>query len=91
MVQSELDDFFEGQPQLRHKVSVRYDERSQTGMVEVELLRNHRGPLPVSVAQADTGMTADFERARQQVREKRSQWLYFDRNLRLYEGSACSC
>ena len=32
------------------------------------------------------GMSADFERAQQQVRERRSQWLYFERNLRIYDG-----
>jgi hypothetical protein len=86
-LQSELDDFFEDQAQLRHKVNVLYDEISRTGMVEVQLLKNHRGPLPVKVERADAGVSSDFEGLRQQVREKRSQWLYFERNLRIYEAS----
>ena len=87
MLKSELDNFFEDRTHLRHKVSVLYDEHSRTGMVEVELLMNHRGPLSVKVERADAGTSSDFERVRQQAREKRSQWLYFERNLRLYEGS----
>lgn len=87
VLKSELDEFFEDNPNLRHKVVVQHDERSRTGMVEVELLRDHRGPLPVKVERADASTSADFERARRQVREKRSQWLYFERNLRIYEGS----
>jgi len=87
VLKSELDEFFEDDPSLRHTVCVLYDERSRTGMVEVELLRNQRGPLPVKVERADAGTSGDFDRARRQVREKRSQWLYFDRNLRLYQGS----
>ena len=87
VLKAELDAFFEDNPSLRHKVGVQYDQRSRTGMVEVELLRNHRGSLPVKVERADTSTSADFERARRQVRKRRSQWLYFDRNLRLYEGS----
>jgi hypothetical protein len=87
VLKSELDEFFENDPRLRHKVGVLYDERSRTGMVEVELLKNHRGPLPVKVRQADASASADFDRARQLVRERRSQWLYFDRNLRIYEGA----
>jgi len=43
--------------------------------------------LSVKVERADASTSADFERARRQVREKRSQWLYFERNLRIYEGS----
>jgi hypothetical protein len=87
VLKSELDGFFEDQEYLRHKVGVLCDESSRTGMVEVELLKNHRGPLPVRVQRADAATAGDFERARKQVREKRSQWLYFERNLRLYEGS----
>ena len=88
VLKSELDEFFENDPNLRHKVCVQYDaERSRTGMVEVELLRNHRGPLPVKVEGSDASTSADFVRARRQMCEKRSQWLYFERNLRLYEAS----
>ena len=39
VLKSELDEFFENNPRLRHKIGVLYDERSRTGMVEVELLR----------------------------------------------------
>jgi hypothetical protein len=87
VLQSELDEFFDDQTHLRHKVGVLYDNSSRTGMVEVELLRNHRGPLPIKVERAGTRMSEDFDRARRLVREKRSQWLYFERNLRLYDGS----
>ena len=87
ILKSELDGFFEDDSKLRHKVCVQYDERSRTGMVEVELQRNPRGPLRVKVERADENASADFERARKQMRQKRSQWLYFERNLRLYGGS----
>jgi len=87
VLKSELDEFFENNPRLRHKVGVLYDRDSYTAMVEVELLKNRRGPLPVKVERADAGMSGDFDRLRRQVREKRSQWLYFERNLRLYEGT----
>ena len=86
-LQAELDGFFEDNQKLRHKVCVQYDERSRTAMAEVELLRNHRGPLRVKVERAGESASADFDRARRQMRQKRSQWLYFERNLRLYEGS----
>jgi hypothetical protein len=87
VLKSELDGFFENDPNLRHRIGVQYDEDSLTAMVEVELLRRHRGPLRVKVERANAGMSADFERARQQMRAQQSQWLYFERNLRLYEGT----
>jgi len=87
VLKAELDGFFENDRDLRHRVTVQYDEQSRTAMVEVELLRNHRGPLRIKVEQTDAGTSADFERARRQMRAQRSQWLYFERNLRLYEGT----
>jgi len=85
VLKSELDDFFENGSRLRHRVRVSYDQRSRTGMVEIELLEDHRGLLPVTVHPADASTSADFERVRKQVREERSQWLYFERNLRVYD------
>jgi len=86
-LKAELDGFFEDNQKLRHKVCVQYDEHSRTAMAEVELLRNHRGSLRVKVERASESVSADFDLARRQMRQKRSQWLYFERNLRLYEGS----
>jgi hypothetical protein len=85
VLKSELDEFFENNPHLRHSVGVSYDQRSRTGMVVIELLGNHHGPLPVTVNPADASTSANFERVRKQVREERSQWLYFERNLRVYD------
>jgi len=56
-------------------------------MVEVELLKNHRGPLPVEVRSANADASATFAQLLRQAREQRGQWLYFQRNLRLYEGT----
>ena len=47
-----------------------YDQRSRTGMVEIELLENHRGPLPCDGDSGRRRHLGHFERARQQVREK---------------------
>lgn len=87
MLQSELDDFFDDRKDLRYRIGAIYDERSQTGMVEVELLKNHRGPLPVEVRSANADASATFAQLLRQAREQRGQWLYFQRNLRLYEGT----
>ena len=87
VLQAELDGFFEDKPQFRHRVEVLYDKTSRTGVVNVELLKNQRGTMPVKVRPADGPASADFQRAREQARQKRGQWLYFQRNLRIYRGS----
>jgi len=40
----------------------------------------------VTVAKADESTGRQLERTRQRLRDQRSQWVYFDRNLRIYEG-----
>ncbi len=87
VLQSELDGFFEDNPRLRHKVEVFYDKTSRTGMIDVELLKNSRSPLRVEVQAVDEATSADFRRAKELARKKRGQWLYFQRNLRIYQGS----
>ena len=87
VLQAELDGFFEDNPQLRHRVDILYDNTSRTGMIDVELLKNSRGALRVKVRPIDDAASADFQRAQQLARQRRGQWLYFHRNLRMYEGS----
>jgi hypothetical protein len=87
VLQAELDGFFEDNPRLRHRVEVLYDKTSRTGMVDVELVKNPHGPLPVSARPVDDATSADFRRAQEQARRKHGQWLYFQRNLRVYKGS----
>ena len=87
VLQAELDGFFEDNPRLRHRVEILYDKTSRIGMIDVELLKNSRGPLRVKVQPVDEATSADFRRAQELARQKRGQWLYFQRNLRIYEGS----
>lgn len=87
LLQAELDGFFEDNPRLRHRVEIHYDKTSRTGMVDVELLKNSRSALRIKVSLVDDATSADFQRAQQLARQRRGQWLYFHRNLRIYEGT----
>ncbi len=87
VLQAELDGIFEDNPRLRHRVEVLYDNTSRTGMIDVELLTDSRGALRVKVRPVDDAASADFQRAQQLARQRRGQWLYFHRNLRIYEDS----
>jgi hypothetical protein len=84
-LKSELDDYINGQLPKRHQVSAIYDDLS--GMIQVDLADEAVVPQKVFVARADAATASELERARQSLRVQRSQWVYFDRNLRIFEGS----
>jgi len=41
----------------------------------------------VTVSSANKETAAQLEKTRQRLRKGRAQWVYFDRNLRIYEGT----
>jgi hypothetical protein len=85
MLQRELDSFLEGDVNARHRVTAVYDARS--AMVEIDLVRNTTIRQPVLVVSANTPTAKEFHKIRAHLREKRSQWVYFDRSLRIYEDT----
>ncbi|HUX16139.1 MAG TPA: hypothetical protein VMW52_06675, partial [Phycisphaerae bacterium] len=50
------------------------------------LLREATGNARVPVLRADISEAAALEECRQRIRQQKSQWVYFDRNLRVYDG-----
>ena len=84
-LKSELDDFLGGESAKRHQVAVIHD--SLSGMVQVDLIRDSASARKVQVTKADNATAVELERTRQRLRVQRSQWVYFDRNLRVYEGT----
>ncbi|MGE0679982.1 MAG: class I SAM-dependent DNA methyltransferase [Candidatus Binatia bacterium] len=82
-LKSELDGFIEGELTGQHEINVIYEPTS--AMLEVELTRNgHHGEIQVIPAEKDAA--AELNTIRQRLRKQWSQWVYFDRNLRVYEG-----
>jgi hypothetical protein len=84
-LKSELDDFIDGELPKRHTVDIVYDELS--GMIQVDLVWASGAARGVSVAKADDRTARPLERTRRRLRDQRAQWVYFDRNLRIYEGT----
>ena len=84
-LKSELDGFIGDALPKRHKVDVVHDNVS--GMLCVDLVRNEQSAQQVTVANASKEIAAQLEKTRQRLRKERAQWVYFDRNLRLYEGT----
>jgi hypothetical protein len=83
-LQGELDDYIRGELSGRHDVRIVYNDHS--GMVCMSLTRNGTTKGLISVLRANDLEAAALERCLQHVRRQRSQWVYFDRNLRIYDG-----
>jgi hypothetical protein len=83
-LKSELDSFIEGEIPGQHEVNVVYEPTS--AMLEVELNRNgHQGEVQVVPAENDAA--TELNKIRKRLRKRSNQWVYFDRNLRVYEGT----
>lgn len=84
MLRDELDAFVRQSSATRHKVDVMTGRGS--GMVMVELIEDHARQIAVGVLQASDATAQRMIEAQTKLVERRSQWLYFNRNLRVYDG-----
>lgn len=84
-LKSDLDAFIGDELEKRNQVGIVYDEYS--GMVQIDLMADKIAARDITVISADEASAQQLEGTRQRLRKQQSQWVYFDRNLRLYEGS----
>lgn len=85
MLQRELDDFLTEDEGLKHRCTIVHDDVS--GMVQIELVESSERRLKPAVHRAGAGASSEMEKARKELRREYGQWLYFDRNLRIYKGN----
>jgi hypothetical protein len=83
-LKSELDGFL-GETNQRH--TVRIVSSASFGMVRINLESNHFHDRETQVFAATGEMAGELEAMQSLLRERRSQWIYFNRNLRIYEGT----
>ncbi|MBC8372819.1 MAG: N-6 DNA methylase [Phycisphaerae bacterium] len=83
-LRKELDDYICGVLPGKHDVHIIYDAHS--AMVCM-VLADNATKGHVFIEKADSADAMNLEAFRQHIRQKRSQWVYFDRNLRIYDGS----
>jgi methylase of polypeptide subunit release factors len=84
MLADELDGFVEDQPALKHSVCV-----FRNGKAAIVRVRLHRSSTPdsrVHIEQAGVASAKDLAKIHERLRQEHSQWIYFQRDLRLYEG-----
>lgn len=82
-LEQELDAFVGEEEDLRHHCSVVHDHIS--GMLAIELKIGNR-PLKPCVFEGGAATARELVAARKELRRKYGQWLYFNRNLRIYQG-----
>ncbi len=85
VLQDELDAFLGNDEGLRHRCSVLHDDIS--GMVQIELVEAASIQLRPAAQQVSAATARELAKARQELRRDYGQWLYFDRNLRVYKGN----
>jgi len=83
-LQTELDAYIYDAVHGKHSIGVIHDEHS--GMVRISLAKNGAGKgKSVAIMTANASEAASLRECRARIRQERSQWVYFDRNLRIYE------
>ena len=84
MLQTELDAFVDDQPEMRHAVSI--VQNGKSGIVSVTLNENAQRYKLLRVETANSALAKELGDIYKRIDNDNSQWIYFRRNLRLYEG-----
>lgn len=81
----ELDAFIGDEISKRYAVAVIYDGNS--GMIRTDLTADRQAATSVEVVRAEPEMRNQLSKVRQRLSSEFAQWVYFNRNLRVYEGT----
>lgn len=84
LLKSTLDDYLNSAGIRKyHEISVVYDQES--GMVQISRTEDPISAKKIVVTKATAKTGESFQKMRQLIREQYSQWVYIDRNLKIYE------
>lgn len=84
-LRDELDHFISQSSSTRHRVDILVGGGS--GLVAVDLIAGNGSHRTVNVWAASEQAGHQLAETQHRLTERRAQWLYFNRNLRVYEGS----
>lgn len=84
MLRDELDGFVNDSIKTRHRVQVLAGDAS--GLAAIQIVIGTQKSIDVEVIEADSTQAKVMRDVRATLIERRAQWLYFDRNLRVYDG-----
>ena len=85
MLCSQLDAFLGDSPSMWHGLVVA--PGSSYGVVEIDLQKGKRPGQIVRIVNDSPSAVSEVLSLPSQLLEQRSQWLYFQRNLRIYQGT----
>jgi hypothetical protein len=83
-LKEELDVFIGSDADRVHRVAVVRD--ADSAMVEVDFTRDHESARMVEVLRASDEAARKLHDTRKRLLQEQAQWVYFDRNLRVYRG-----
>jgi len=83
-LRNELDDYVGAGSTHRHSVDVIHDKAS--GMTCIDFAESTKA-MATSVAPADSKTAKALDEARDELREEIGQWVYFNRDLRIHDGT----
>jgi len=85
-LQTELDEYIHGEVSGKHSVQIIHDNHS--GMIRITLSKCATDTVRrVTILPAVASEAAFLRECRARIRQEKSQWVYFDRNLRIYDRS----
>ncbi|MCE2485935.1 MAG: N-6 DNA methylase [Desulfurellaceae bacterium] len=88
LLKKELDTFIAGQTDARHEITAFHDARST--MIAVKLAPPN-ATQHIILKYANEEMTREWTRIREHLYRRHSQWVYFNRNLRIYDNDTTYC
>lgn len=83
LLKNKLDNFIIGQKSIYHEIVAVHDDTS--AMISIDLKHNIN-PKP-AIFKADQKEACEFDKIRQNLLKEHSQWFYFNRGLRIYNGT----
>jgi hypothetical protein len=84
-LRDDLDSFVGEVWSIRHRVDLLFG--GESGLVGIDIVRDTKARQPVRVFQSTDRAADQMQHTRSSLIEHRSQWLYFNRNLRIYDGA----
>jgi hypothetical protein len=87
-LKQELDAFIAVQLNRQHEIIIRHDTRS--AMLAIRLTQANVPSSPL-IKVADEKTSQEFSEIRERLKQRHSQWIYFDRHLRIYDQETIYC
>ncbi len=83
LLKQKLDGFISSHRDMCHEIVAVYDNTS--AMISI-VLKKQVKEIPPAIMKANSSEALEFMKIRKDLLKKHSQWVYFDRGLRIYNG-----